>query len=124
MILVDTSVWIDHLHRSEPMLVTLLGRSLVGQHPMVVGELALGTLKDRTDLVGSLAGIPSLEVASHDEVLVLVEERRLWGKGPSLVDAHLIASVLLTSGARLWTRDKRLRAVADDLRLAYSAEKS
>ena len=123
MILVDTSVWIDHLHRSEPMLVTLLSRSLVGQHPMVVGELALGTLKDRTDLLGSLAGIPSLEVASHDEVLVLVEERRLWGKGLSLVDAHLIASVLLTSGATLWTRDNRLRAVADDLGLTYPAGK-
>ena len=105
------------------MLVTLLSRSLVGQHPMVVGELALGTLKDRTDLLGSLAGIPSLEVASHDEVLVLVEERRLWGKGLSLVDAHLIASVLLTSGATLWTRDNRLRAVADDLGLTYPAGK-
>lgn len=123
MILVDTSVWIDHLHRSEPMLVTLLGRSLVGKHPMVVGELALGTVRDRTHLLGYLAGIPSLEVASHDEVLVLVEERRLWGKGLSLVDAHLIASVLLTSGATLWTRDKQLRVVADDLGLTYSAEK-
>jgi predicted nucleic acid-binding protein len=122
MILVDTSVWIDHLHSSEPALVGLLGRSLVLQHPMVLGELALGSLRDRTEVLRSLEGLPSTSIAAHHEVMSLVEQRELYGRGLSLVDAHLLASVLLTLGATLWTRDKRLRAVAESLGVVHSIE--
>lgn len=121
MILVDTSVWIDHLHRSEPALVELLDGASVLQHPMVLGELALGSMRNREELLGSLAGLPSVREAANDEVMRFIEQRQLYGGGLSLVDVHLLASVLLTSGARLWTRDKRLHAVADGLRIAYPA---
>lgn len=121
MILVDTSVWIDHLHRSEPALVELLNGASVLQHPMVLGELALGSMRNREELLDSLAGLPSARVAAHDEVMRFIEQRQLYGGGLSLVDVHLLASVLLTSGARLWTRDKRLHAAAGSLGIAYPA---
>jgi predicted nucleic acid-binding protein len=122
MILVDSSVWIDHLHSSEPALVGLLGRSLVLQHPMVLGELALGGLRDRTEVLRSLGGLPSTAIASHAEVMSLVEQRQLYDRGLSLMDAQLLASVLLTLGATLWTRDKRLRAAAESLGVVHPIE--
>lgn len=122
MILVDTSVWIDHLHRSESVLVGLLESSVVLQHPMVLGELALGSMRNRAELLGSLAGLPSSELATHIEVMHLIERRQLYGAGLSLVDAYLLASVLLTESASLWTRDKKLHAAADDLGVAFSPE--
>lgn len=124
MVLVDTSIWIDHLHRAEVQLVELLNESRVAQHPMIVGELALGTLGDRKELLGLLAALPTANVASHAEVLHFVERNRLYGRGLSLVDAHLLASVLLTPGTRLWTRDKRLFSAAESFGVGYSAELS
>ncbi|WP_349897424.1 type II toxin-antitoxin system VapC family toxin [Parafrigoribacterium soli] len=120
MILVDTSVWIDHLHRSDPVLVGLLDGSSVLHHPMVLGELALGGLRNRAELVGSLAGLPSAERATHAEVMHLIESRQLYGDGLSLVGAYLLASVLLTEGALLWTRDKKLQAAARQLGIEFS----
>lgn len=108
MILVDTSVWIDHLRTTDPTLTELLASDEVACHPLVIQELALGSLKNR-DLVlvalGRLRQCPSL---SHDEVLILVSSRGLRGKGLSAVDAHLLGSVLLAPGTQLWTRDKGL----------------
>jgi predicted nucleic acid-binding protein len=112
MLLVDTSVWIDHLHATEPTLVAALERTDVHQHPMVLGELALGTLADRTVVLRLLSDLPAPRIASHDEVLHLVSQRHLYGRGRALVDAHLLASALLTPGLRLWTRDRRLQAAA------------
>jgi predicted nucleic acid-binding protein len=120
MILVDTSVWIDHLHRSEAALVMLLDSSSVLQHPMVLGELALGSVRNRTELLSSLAGLPAAGLATHAEVMHLIEQRQLYGEGLSLVDVHLLASVLLTPSARLWTRDKKLHAAAEGLGIAFS----
>jgi predicted nucleic acid-binding protein len=119
MILIDTSIWIDHLHRTEPDLVELLDAELVAQHPMVVGELALGTLRARAVVLEHLRLLPSAAVASHAEVDQLVEARRLYGRGLSLVDAHLLASVLLGPRDRLWTRDKRLHHAAQELGVAF-----
>lgn len=82
---------------------------------MVVGELALGNLGGRAQVLGLLAQLPSATVATHDEVMRLVEQNRLYGRGLGLVDAHLLASTLLTPGARFWTRDKRLRGAAETL---------
>jgi predicted nucleic acid-binding protein len=121
MVLVDTSIWIDHLHKTESTLVELLDLSLVCIHPMIIGELALGSIKRRTEVLALLANLPSAVIASHEEVLRLVEARRMYGEGLSLVDAHLLAATRLTSGAALWTRDKRLRDVAVEEGIAWRA---
>lgn len=115
MILVDTSVWIDHLHRSESRLVAELEAGAVVRHRMIVGELALGSLRDRATVLASLADLAEVIVATHDEVMRLVEDATLFGRGLSLVDAHLLASLKITPEAALWTRDRKLRAVAGDL---------
>ena len=118
-VLVDTSVWIDHLHRSDEHLVELLRRSAVVAHPMIVGELALGSIVDRTAVLGALAGLRSISGARHVEVMHLVDRRSLFGRGLSLVDAHLLASTLVAENVTLWTRDKRLKAACDDLGVAH-----
>ena len=115
MILVDTSVWIDHLHKSEPDLVAMLGADEVGCHPYVIEELALGSLKRRTTVLELLGSQRSFPVLTHDEVMALVNGRQLWGRGLSAVDVHLLGSVALVGGARLWTRDKRLAAACRDV---------
>lgn len=119
MILVDTSVWIDHLHRPVDALVEMLEGSLVAEHPMVVGELALGSLRDRDRFLALLMRLPRLPTAEGGELVRFVEVNSLHGRGLSLVDAHLLASTRLAPGARLWTRDKRLSAAADQLGIAY-----
>lgn len=112
MLLVDTSVWIDHLHRGEPRLEKALGDMEVACHPMVIGELALGTLRDRASVLGLLADLPVVTVASHTEMLTLVERHKLHGRGLGVVDAHLVASARLSPAVTIWTRDKRLKAAA------------
>jgi predicted nucleic acid-binding protein len=115
MILVDTSVWIDHLHQSEPALVGLLEQAQVCIHPMVIGELALGSLRNRSVILELLADLPGIPVATHSEVLHLVQSHTLYGLGLSLVDAHLLASLRLAGSSQLWTRDRRLHAAAGGL---------
>lgn len=87
-------------------------------HPYVIGEIALGSIKDRRVLVARLAELSVCDVATHDEVMLLVERHRLFGRGIGYVDAHLLAATLLTSGTRLWTRDRRLGAVAQNIGIA------
>lgn len=120
MILVDTSVWIDHLHRSVEHLARLLDRSDVVQHPFIIGELALGTLRERELVLGLLQNLPSVTTATHEEVMYLVNHEQLYGRGLSLVDAHLLASTLLNPGIKIWTRDKRLRDAAHQFGIAHS----
>lgn len=115
MILVDTSVWIDHLHRVEPRLVQALHDDDVGQHPLVVAELALGRIHDRESFLGNLSALRAFPVLSHAELLAFVEAHRLWGRGLSPTDAHLLGSVRIAPGGRLWARDKRLRLAARQL---------
>ena len=112
MLLVDTSVWIDHLHRSDPVLVEALEQSSVVHHPMVHGEISMGALRDRATVLALLAALPSVAVATDVEVLRMVEAHSLFGRGLGWVDAHLLASVLLTPEVSLWTRDRRLREAA------------
>lgn len=119
MILVDTTVWVDHLRRSDAGLVDLLERSAVAMHPFVVGEIACGSLRDRKSILELLQDLPTTVVAQSDEVLQFIERHTLHGKGIGYVDVHLLASVALTEGTRLWTRDLRLRRVATALRCAY-----
>lgn len=119
MILVDTSVWVDHLRRGHPGLVDLLERSIVMMHPFVVGEIACGSLHNREAILELLQNLPAAAVAEDDEVLRFIENHVLHGKGIGYVDVHLLASVALTDGARIWTRDKKLRLAAQTIGCAY-----
>jgi len=118
VILVDTSVWIDHLRDSDAALKGLLEKGLVLAHPFVIGELALGNLRQREIVLGALLGLPRASVADDGEVLRFIDRESLFGLGIGYVDAHLLAAVRLTSDASLWTRDKNLAAAADRLSLA------
>lgn len=118
MILVDTSVWIDHLRGGDAELARLLTASQVLMHPFVIGELALGNLQNRGTIVGALRGLPKASVAVDDEVLQFIDRQQLFGLGIGYVDAHLLAAMRLMPGAVLWTRDKRLLAVATRLAIA------
>ncbi len=120
MILVDTSVWIDHLKSSDLVLAGLLGTGRVLAHSFVTGELALGSLRQRRTVLESLRDLPQATVASDDEVMMLIEQEQLYGLGIGFVDAHLLAAARLTPGTLLWTRDRRLRQAAT--RLGLSAD--
>lgn len=112
MILVDTSVWVDHLRSGEPQLAALLEHGQVLIHPAVIGEIALGSLRQREQVLGALANLPRLTLATDAEVLRWIEAAPLWGRGIGFLDAHLLAAARLTPGTRLWTRDRRLREIA------------
>jgi predicted nucleic acid-binding protein len=114
MVLVDTSVWIDHLRKDNSRLSDLLHQSRVLIHPFIIGELSCGNLKNRTTLLHLLNSLPRSVEATHNEVFTLVESRNLSGRGIGWIDAHLLASALL-SAADLWTLDKRLARIYTDL---------
>ena len=118
MILVDTSVWIDHLRQGDAELADALQQGRVAIHPFVVGELACGNLRARAEVLGLLQALPSLPVATAEEVLYFIDAHALMGRGIGYVDVHLLAAARL-AGAQFWTRDKRLHGAAADLRLAH-----
>ena len=117
MILVDTSVWVEHLRSGLLRLASLLQDGKVLIHPWVIGELACGTLSNRRQVLELLQGLPAATVASDAEVLLLIERDQLMGRGIGYVDVHLLASARL-SHCRLWTQDRRLAAVAQEQGLA------
>ena len=119
MILVDTSVWIDHLRAGDTGLGALLNRGQVLMHPFVLGELACGNLRNRDEVLRLVKNLPQALVASYDEVLFFIERNALMGRGIGYVDGHLLAAVTLGGSTRLWTRDKRLRSVAETLEVGY-----
>jgi predicted nucleic acid-binding protein len=120
MILVDTSIWIDHLRQSCEKLVQLLGIGQVLAHPYIIGELALGSLQNRNAVLGALQNIPQVPVATDNEVLHYIETNALYGIGIGYIDAHLLAAARLSPGTLLWTRDKRLLDASTRLGLAFS----
>jgi predicted nucleic acid-binding protein len=117
--LVDTSIWIDHLRKSDAILVRLLADQQILMHPFVIGELALGSLRQRKLVLNELSNLPLAAKASDEEVLVLIERHHLAGSGIGYVGAHLLASASI-SGSSLWTRDRHLHQVALSLDLAPS----
>ena len=123
MILVDTSVWIDHLRANNQRLVNLLNNEQVIVHPYVIGELALGTLKNREVILGWLSDMPQAKLATDKEVFAFIERNMLYGRGIGYIDACLLASTCLMPGLALWTIDKRLQAAGDQLGLTISASK-
>ena len=122
MVLVDTSVWIDHLRNNEPLLASLLTSNSVLSHPFVRGELALGNLRQRQVILSDLDNLPQAPVAFADEVNFFIETHVLFGLGIGFIDVHLLAATQLAINAKLWTRDKRLLAVARRLNLAIVQE--
>jgi predicted nucleic acid-binding protein len=111
MILVDTSVWVDHLRRDNRRLRELLEDGAVLSHPFVVGELACGSIRNRDEILGHLSTLPQALVAEHQEVLRLTQAEKLFGKGLGWMDVHLLASARLSS-VDLWTLNKRLSRAA------------
>ena len=121
MILVDTSVWVDHLRAGDETLVGLLNAGMVLAHPFVIGELALGNLAQRGTVLGALSDLPQATIATDTEVLHFIDHHKLFGRGVGYIDIHLLSAVRLTAGAELWTNDKRLQGVADQLGLAMTS---
>lgn len=116
MTLVDTSVWVHHFREGNSELQSLLRLNEVLVHPFVIGELACGMLKNRSEILRLLQELPFARLAEHKEVLSFIEAHGLWGRGVGLIDVHLLASALL-SHARLMTIDKRLRTIASEFNL-------
>lgn len=124
MIVVDTSVWIDHLRAGSAPLARLLDRGEVLGHPWVVGELALGHIRQREEVIALLGSLPQATVATALEVLTLIERHELHGFGIGYVDAQLLAATMLSPDAALWTTDRRLLAVAARLGQTFDPERS
>ena len=122
MILVDTSVWVDHLREGVPALAAVLDEGIVLTHPLGVGELACGHLPNRSEMLALFARLPAATRASDAEALEFIEHRSLMGRGIGYIDAHVLASAALTHDARIWTRDRRLAAVALELGLGVKPE--
>ena len=121
MILADTSIWVDHLRHGDPIMVERLNTGRICIHPHIIGEIALGSLRQREIVLTALGDLPTVVVASDAEVRTLIEGQPLFGRGIGYIDAHLLAAVRLTPGSRLWTRDRRLHELAVDLGIAEGA---
>jgi predicted nucleic acid-binding protein len=115
LILADTSVWIDHFRSGNKKLRKILNDGQLVIHPWIVAELALGALRNRSTTLGMLDHLPRVRVAQISELRLVIEARRLYGIGIGFTDAHLIAAVFLNPPALLWTKDRRLRQVAENL---------
>jgi len=118
MVLVDTSIWIDHFRKTEPGLVALLNTGSVVCHPFIIGELAAGNLKNRAAVLGLFQALPTVQVVESHELLDFIDSRGLMGKGLGLVDLHLLASAVLAR-VPLWTGDKRLAVAAEGLGVGF-----
>jgi hypothetical protein len=121
MVLVDTSVWVAHLRAGNIGLERLLTEGRIVCHPFIIGELACGNLKNRSEILALLRALPSVVAAEHEEVMGFIEDIRLMGKGLGLIDVHLLVSAIL-SEVRFWTLDKKLSLVASKLGLIYTRE--
>lgn len=115
MILADTSVWIDHFRRGNDELRRRLNQAQIVIHPLIIAELALGSLRDRARTLALLDLLPQVRVAQTKELRFMIEAHRLYGRFIGVIDAHLIASALLDSSTLLWTRDQQLHRVAENL---------
>jgi predicted nucleic acid-binding protein len=118
MVLVDTSIWVTHLRQGSRQLEKLLMDAEVMCHPFIIGELACGNLKNRSEIIALLQSLPLASRIEFDEFLFFIDRNQLMGKGIGFVDVHLLASAQLT-GVPLWTADKRLKSAADQLKLAF-----
>ena len=121
MILVDSSVWIDHFRKPNTRLAALLDAEEICTHPFVIGEVACGNLKNRKEIIALMHTLPSVQEADDDEILFFIERHRLSGRGIGLIDVHLLASCLVER-CFIWTADKRLKAVAEKMNIENSQQ--
>lgn len=119
VVLVDTSVWVEHFRQRQPVLVNLLMMDSVLVHPLIIGEIACGTPPNRLQTLADLESLPAAKQASFEEVLGFIEREALYGLGCGFVDISLLASTMLTSGAQLWTLDNRLSVLAQRCGVFY-----
>lgn len=119
MVLVDTSVWIEHFRRSNRKLTSLLEAEEVAIHPFVLGELACGNLHNRKEIMALLHALPDVAKVEDDEALLFIERHGLMGRGVGLIDVHLVASCRIEA-CLLWTRDKRLHTIAQEMKIEFS----
>jgi predicted nucleic acid-binding protein len=124
LILIDTSVWVDHLRRHNARLAGLLEAGRVLVHPFIIGEVALGQMRERKVVLAALLNLPHTQIATEEEVLSFIEHYTLFGRGVGYIDLHLLAAVRLTAGAALWTIDRRLHALANTLGLAMRGDRN
>ena len=120
MVLIDTVVWIDHFHSNDEHLSMLLENEQIVMHPMIIGELAMGNLANRQQTLEDFAKLPEISVARHEEVLFFIEHHQLMGTGIGYIDAHLLTASVLHGATQLWTRDRRMMAVADELGINFA----
>jgi predicted nucleic acid-binding protein len=118
VILVDTSIWIDHFRVGDDTLTELLDEVRVLTHPFVIGEIAMGNLRQRNTVLAGLQQLPRATVAADSEVMSFIGRHALAGRGIGYIDAHLLAATRLTPQAALWTRDQRLHLIAEELAIA------
>lgn len=121
MILLDTTIWVDHLRNSDPTVVSMLQAQAIVMHSAVLGEILLGNFRDRRAVFSALKEVPRIQGATDDDVIRLLDLHQLFGSGVGFVDAHLVAACLLTGKTYLWTRDRRLEAVASRLGISANA---
>ncbi|MGR3302351.1 MAG: type II toxin-antitoxin system VapC family toxin [Candidatus Scalindua sp.] len=118
MVLVDTSVWVDHFRSGNSQLVKLLNDGDVICHPFIIGELACGNIKNRKQILSLLLALPTAMQASHQEILEFIEIKKLTGKGLGYIDVHLLGAAFL-SNAALWSRDKKLNAISLEFKVGF-----
>jgi predicted nucleic acid-binding protein len=118
MVLVDTSVWVEHLREGTIGLEELLDDGQVICHPFIIGELACGNLKNRSEVLSLLQALPMAIRVEHEEVMQFIENNNLMGKGLGYIDMHLLASAILTK-VPLWTHDRKLKEISSKLNLEY-----
>lgn len=118
-VLVDTSVWVAHLRGNVPQLAELLNKDTVLMHSAILGELACGSLADRTKRIEDWRALPHVKEFQNGDALELIDAKNFMSRGIGLVDVHLLCSVINTPGVQLWTRDKRLHQIAEELSIAF-----
>lgn len=118
MVLVDTSIWVDHLRHGDPGLVSILENGDAHCHPFIIGEIACGNLASRKEILHRLSLLPSASLVRHSEVMAFIEAHRFSGLGLGFIDMHLLAAANL-DGFKIWSRDKALRKAAEKLKIAY-----
>ena len=119
MILVDTSVWVDYLRNGESNLEELINTNQVCMHSAIIGELACGNLQNRKDRINDWKALPTISELQNGDVIALIENKKLMGKGIGLIDAHLLGAVLNQPGTLIWTRDRKLLNITTALGVAY-----
>ncbi len=119
MILADTSVWVDHLRQPDKTFATLLMAYKIAGHPLVTAEIAMGSLGQRAQTLAGLDELPEAPIVDVTDVREFVERNRIYSRGIGLIDASLVVSCLLRPGLRLWTRDRRLHAIAGEFGVVY-----